>query len=136
MAKVQNIDHIAIVVEKNDNSLKFWQDILGIDLDYTESVPSMNINLAWLPVGKTRVELIEATTEENNEYYDFLQKNGPGLHHICVEVDDIEEMMETLKKNNIKLKDQEPQQLPGRKLAFLEPESCDGVVVELYEITK
>ena len=136
MAKVVNIDHIAVVVEKNDKSLNFWQNILGIDLDYTESVPSMNIELAWLPVGKTRIELIEATTETDNEYYDFLKKNGPGMHHICVEVDNIDEMMTTLKENNIKLKDQVPQQLPGRKIAFLEPESCDGVVVELYEITK
>ena len=136
MAKVVNIDHIAVVVEKNEKSLSFWQDILGIDLDYTEAVPSMNINLAWLPVGKTRVELIEATTQEDNEYYDFLKENGPGLHHVCVEVDDIDEMLDTLKKNNIKLKDQVAQQLPGRKIAFLEPESCDGVVVELYEITK
>ena len=102
MAKVLNIDHIGIVVEKNDKSLKFWQDILGIDLDYTENVPSMNINLAWLPVGKTRVELIEATSQEDNDYHDFLVKNGPGLDHICFEVDDIEEMMATLKKNNIK----------------------------------
>lgn len=136
MAKVVNIDHIAVVVEKNDESLNFWQNILGIDLDYTESVPSMNIELAWLPVGKTRIELIEATTEKDNEYYDFLKKNGPGMHHICVEVDNIEEMLNTLKENNIKLTDQVPQQLPGRKIAFLEPESCDGVVVELYEITK
>ena len=136
MAKVVNIDHIAVVVEKNDESLNFWQNILGIDLDYKESVPSMNIDLAWLPVGKTRIELIEAKTETDNEYYDFLKKNGPGMHHICVEVDDIDEMMATLKENNIKLKDQVPQQLPGRKIAFLEPESCDGVVVELYEITK
>ena len=135
MAKVLNIDHIGITVQNNEKSLKFWQDILGINLDYAESGPSMNLNLAWLPVGKTRIELLEPTSKEGNDYYKMLQSKGPGFHHICLEVDDIDEMLQKLKANNIKLKDETAIELPGRKLAFLDPESCDGVIVELYELT-
>ena len=134
--KIHNINHIAIVVPNIERSLKFWQDILGIKLDYTESVPSMEIELAWLPVGKTRIELIEPPQNENNEYSRFLQENGPGFHHMCIEVDDIDAMVETLKANQVRLKDRGVIELPGRKLIFLEPESCDGVIVELYELIK
>jgi methylmalonyl-CoA/ethylmalonyl-CoA epimerase len=135
MAKVVNIDHIGIVLHNIEKSLQFWQKILGVELDYTESVPSMNLNLAWLPVNSTRIELLEPTTEKNNEYTDFLKERGPGMHHICLEVDDIDAMLNRFKVSNIKLKDEVAVQLPGRKLAFLQSDDCDGVIVELYELT-
>ena len=135
MSTVLNVHHIGIVVPNIERSLRFWQNILGIDLDYTESVPSMDLELAWLPVKSTRVELLEPTSNENNEYADFLKNQGPGMHHICLEVDDIEGMLIRLRENNIGLKDKVAIQLPGRKLAFLQPEDCDGVIVELYELT-
>jgi methylmalonyl-CoA/ethylmalonyl-CoA epimerase len=134
MSKIVNINHIGIVVRNIDKSLQFWQNVLGIDLDYTESVPSMNLELAWFPVNATRIELLEPTTEEQNEYADFLKEKGPGVHHICLEVDDIDAMLSRLKDNGVKLKDEVAIELPGRKLAFLQPEDCDGVIVELYEL--
>ncbi len=136
MAKVVNINHIGVVVQSNDQSLKFWRDILGIQLDRFEHVPSMNINLAWMPVNQGFIELLEPTTTEGNEYQDFLSSHGPGVHHVCVEVDDIEAMADKLRENHIKIKDDAVLSLPGRKLAFLDPTSCDGVVVELYELEK
>lgn len=136
MAKVININHIGIVVYDLEKSLKFWQDILGINLGYTESVPTYNVDLAFLPVEKTRIELMKPTTTQGNEYYELLQSRGPGFHHICLEVDDIDEMLEELKANNVRLKDEAAIELPGRRLAFLEPESSDGVIVELYELKK
>jgi methylmalonyl-CoA epimerase len=135
MTQVTNIHHIGIVVNNYQKSLKFWQDILGIDLDYVENVASMNLNLAWLPVGKTRIELLEPTSTEDNEYYAQLTSTGAGFNHLCVEVDDIGEMVKKLKENNIRLKGESIIELPGRKLIFLEPECCDGVCVELYELT-
>lgn len=135
MSKIVKINHIGIVVHDIEKSLRFWQDILGISLDYTEKVPSMNLDLAFLKLDKTRIELLEPTSMEGNEYFDLLKSKGQGFHHICLEVDDIDEMLVKLKLNNIKLKDEAAIELPGRKLAFLEPESCDGVIVELYELT-
>lgn len=135
MSFIVNVHHIGIVVPNIKRSLRFWQSILGINVDYLESVPSMDLELAWLPVKSTRVELLEPTSNENNEYADFLRNKGPGMHHICLEVDDIEGMLTRLKDHNIGLKDNVAIQLPGRKLAFLQPEDCDGVIVELYELT-
>lgn len=136
MAKIININHIGIVVHDIEKSLKFWQDILGINLDYTESVATYNVDLAFLSVEKTRIELLKPTSTQGNEYYELLQSRGPGFHHICLEVDDIDEMLEELKANNVRLKDEVAIELPGRRLAFLEPESSDGVIVELYELNK
>ena len=135
MTKVNKINHIAVVVKNNTEALAFWRDILGLELDYMEEVPSMNLELAWLPVGETRVELIAPTTHDDNEYYEFIQEHGEGLHHICVEVDDIEETLSEMRSHGVKLKDTIAQQLPGRKIAFIKPESCNGVIVELYELT-
>ncbi len=135
MNKVTKINHIGIVVPDIEKSLKFWQDILGIQLDYTENVPSMDLELAWLPVGKTRIELLKPTSEVGNEYHDFLSTCGPGVHHICFEVEDITEMVHRLKENHIHLKNDEPVELPGRKVVFLDPLDADGVIVELYELT-
>jgi methylmalonyl-CoA epimerase len=134
MAKVVNINHVGIVVNNISKSLHFWHDVLGIDLDYLESVPSFNVDLAFLRIDKSRIELLKPTSKQSNEYYEFLNSRGPGFHHICLEVDDIDEMLEKLRFNNIKMKNETAIELPGRKLAFLEPECCDGVIVELYEL--
>lgn len=95
----------------------------------------MNLDLAWLPVGKTRVELLEPTSSEDNEYHDFLKQHGSGIHHLCLVVDNLEEMVKKIKDNNIRVKSEALIELPGRKLVFLDPEDTDGVLVELYEIT-
>jgi methylmalonyl-CoA/ethylmalonyl-CoA epimerase len=136
MAKVVNINHIGIVVSNIEKSLNFWQEILGIDLDYIENVSSMNLDLAWLPVDRTRIELLMPTSQENNEYFDFLSSKGPGVHHVCLEVDDIDKMLQRLKEKNVGLKNETAIELPGRRLAFLEPEGTDGIIVELYELIK
>lgn len=135
MPKVLNIDHIGIVVPDINRSLNFWQGILGIKLDFIEKVPNMDLDLAWLPVGKTRFELLEPTSGEGNEYYEYLKQHGAGFHHVCVAVDDLEQMVKKVKEQNIRLKDEDVVVLPGRKLVFLNPEDTDGVIVELYELT-
>ena len=121
MAKIININHVGIVVHNIGKSLQFWHDILGIDLEYLESVPSFNVDLAFLRIDKTRIELLKPKSTQDNEYYELLQSRGPGFHHICLEVDDIDEMLEKLKFHNVKLKNEKAIELPGRKLAFLEP---------------
>jgi len=134
VAKVVNINHVGIVVHNNAKSLKFWRDLLGVNLKCVESVPSMDINLAWLPINTGFIELLEPTTTEDNEYFEFLQSSGPGVHHVCLEVDDINGMVEKLKENNVRFRSDSIICLPGRKLIFLDPGCCDGVTVELYEL--
>lgn len=136
MARVVNIHHIGIIVPNIEKSLQFWQNILGINLDYVEDVISMNLELAWLPIQNTRIELLQPTSKEGNEYYDFLHTRGSGVHHICIEVDDIDEMLQKLKDDHVNLKNETALTLPGRRLAFLEPEGTDGIIVELYELEK
>jgi len=134
VAKVVNINHVGIVVQDNAKSLKFWRDLLGVNLKCVEPVPSMNINLAWLPINTGFIELLEPTTTKDNEYFEFLQSSGPGFHHVCLEVDDIDGMVEKLKENNVRFRSDSIIYLPGRKLIFLDPGCCDGVIVELYEL--
>lgn len=134
MAKVVNINHVGIVVQDNEKSLKFWRDLLNVNLKCIEPVPSMEINLAWLPINTGFIELVEPITTESNEYYNFLQTCGPGVHHVCLEVDDIYGMVEKLKENNVRFRSDSVIDLPGRKLIFLDPSCCDGVMVELYEL--
>lgn len=136
MSKVVNIHHIGIIVPSIEESLKFWQEILGIELRYVENVSSMNLDLAWLPVDKTCIELLQPTSQEFNEYYEFLHSRGAGVHHICLEVDNIDEMLLKLKEKHVDLKNETAITLPGRRLAFLEPKGTDGVIVELYELQK
>ncbi len=85
---VKRIDHIAIVVENIDASLNFWQDALGLDLSHIEEVKEQESIIAFLPSGQGEVELVEPTTGSSGVAR-YLAKRGPGMHHICFEVDDI-----------------------------------------------
>ncbi|MBP9676421.1 MAG: methylmalonyl-CoA epimerase [Anaerolineaceae bacterium] len=133
MAKIKKINHVAIVVGDIDESLKFWRDAMGIDLHHVEDVPSQKAMVAFLPVGESEVELVKPTSDDSG-VSKFLAERGGGMHHLCFEVDDIVEMMVMLKEKGVRLLNEEPQVLPGRKMAFVHPKSTGGVLVELYEI--
>lgn len=133
MAKIKKINHVAIVVGDIDESLKFWRDAMGIDLHHVEDVPSQKAMVAFLPVGDSEVELVKPTSDDSG-VSKFLAERGGGMHHLCFEVDDIVEMMVMLKEKGVRLLNEEPQVLPGRKMAFVHPKSTGGVLVELYEI--
>lgn len=134
MAKVKKINHVAIVVENIDHALTFWKEQLGLELDHIEEVPSQASKVAFLPVGEGEVELVQPTDPESG-MAKYLEKRGEGMHHICLEVDDIEEMLAILNEKGVKLINQEPIDLPGRRMAFIHPKAANGVLVELYEIT-
>ena len=134
MAKVKKINHVAIVVENIDHALTFWKEQLGLELDHIEEVPSQASKVAFLPVGEGEVELVQPTDPESG-MAKYLEKRGEGMHHICLEVDDIEEMLAILNEKGVKLINQEPIDLPGRRMAFVHPKAANGVLVELYEIT-
>ena len=133
MAKIKKINHIAIVVENIDEALGFWRDQFGLDLDHVEDVPSQSSKVAFMPVGEGEVELVQPTDMETG-LGKYLEKRGEGMHHLCIEVDDIESMLADLKAKGVRLIDEEPHDLPGRRMAFIHPKASNGVLVELYEI--
>jgi methylmalonyl-CoA/ethylmalonyl-CoA epimerase len=134
MSQIKKINHVAIVVKDIDESLKFWETALGLELHHVEDVPSQASKVAFIPVGESEIELVQPTTEDSGMAA-YLEKRGEGMHHLCVEVDDIEAKMQELKDAGVRLINDTPQVLPGRKMAFIHPKAASGVLVELYEIT-
>lgn len=131
---IKRIDHIAIVVNEFEGALSFWRDALGLPLSHTEDVPDQQSAIAFLPVGGSEVELVRPTTEASGVAR-YLAKRGPGLHHVCFEVDNLEAMLAELKANGVRLIDETPRAASGgKRLAFIHPESANGVLVELYEL--
>jgi methylmalonyl-CoA/ethylmalonyl-CoA epimerase len=135
MAKIKKINHVAIVVAEIESALTFWRDALGLEVDHIEEVPSQKSVVAFLPLGESEVELVKPATEDSG-VAKFLAERGGGMHHICFEVDDIEDILGELKAKGVRLINETPLELPGRKMAFVHPKAAGGVLVELYEVTK
>jgi len=135
MSKIKKINHVAILVENIDSALVFWRDQLGLELDHIETVPSQASKVAFLPIGEGEVELVEPTNPETG-LAKYLEKRGEGMHHLCLQVDDIESMLKMLKEKGVRLISEEPVDLPGRRMAFIHPKAANGVLLELYEIVK
>jgi methylmalonyl-CoA/ethylmalonyl-CoA epimerase len=133
MAKINKINHVAIVVADIDQALSFWRDALGLELDHIEDVPSQKAVVAFLPVGDSEVELVKPTADDTGAAK-FLAERGGGMHHLCFEVDDIVAKLEEMKSKGVRLINETPIELPGRKMAFIHPKSTGGVLVELYEV--
>jgi methylmalonyl-CoA/ethylmalonyl-CoA epimerase len=133
MANVKKINHVAIVVADIDQALSFWRDALGLEMSHIEEVPSQKAAVAFLPIGDSEVELVKPTSDDSGAAK-FLAERGGGMHHLCFEVDDISAMLEELKAKGVRLINETPLELPGRKITFVHPKSTGGVLVELYEI--
>lgn len=130
---IKKIDHVAIVVSDIDEALTFWRDALGLSLSHVEEVPGQESLVAFLPAGESEVELVEPTTDTSGVAR-YLAKRGPGMHHICFEVENIEDILVRLRENGVQLINEEPTMgAGGRKVAFIHPKSTGGVLVELYE---
>jgi methylmalonyl-CoA/ethylmalonyl-CoA epimerase len=135
MAKITGINHVAIVVPDVEGALNFWRDGLGLELHHVEDVPSQKSQVAFLPVGGSEVELVKPTTDDSG-VAKFLADRGPGMHHLCFEVDNIDEMLADLKAKGIRLINETAIQMEGRRMAFVHPKSANGVLVELYQLTE
>ncbi len=130
---ITRIDHIGIAVESIKESLKFFQDALGVKLDRVEEEEGGKTQVAFLPVGKSDVELVEPLDPESG-LGKFLAKRGEGVHHICFEVDDIVTALARLKEHGAQLIDENPRtNAKGMRYAFIHPKSAHGVLIELYE---
>ena len=129
------INHVAIVVQDIDAALNFREQIFGLKLDHVEDVPSQNSKVAFLPLGESEIELVQPTTSDSG-LANFLEKRGEGMHHICIEVEDIDATLAELKSKGVRLINDVPEELPGRKMAFIHPKAANGVLVELYQLTE
>lgn len=127
------IDHIAIAVHSLEEALKVYRDLLGLELKGVEQVPEQGVRIAFLPVGESRIELLEPLSAES-PVAKFLEKRGEGIHHICFEVEDLEKTLQDLANKGVKLIDEQPRiGAHGRKMAFVHPKSLHGVLLELYQ---
>lgn len=134
MPTIRKIHHLAVVVSDMEAALAFWRDALGIPLAEVRDVPSEAAQVAFLPLGDSEIEFVLPTSEESG-LAKYLAKRGPGMHHLCLEVDDLVGMLCQLKEKGVRLINEEPRSsADGKKYAFLHPESTHGVLVELYEI--
>lgn len=134
MPTIKSINHVAVVVDDMERSLLFWRDALGIELRELREVPAEKSQIAFLPLTDSEVELVRPTTDDSG-IAKYLGKRGPGLHHLCLEVDDLKGLLGQLKAKGIRLINEEPRETPdGKRYAFVHPESTGGVLVELYQI--
>jgi len=134
MAKITKLNHVAIVVRDIEESLKFWEESLGLSLDHIEVIPSQNSRVAFIPVGDSEIELVQTTSSETG-LAAYLEKRGEGMHHLCLEVDDIDAKLAELKEKGTRLINETAEVLPGRKMAFIHPKAGNGVLIELYQLT-
>ncbi len=127
------LDHFGIAVRSLNAALKFYQEKLGIPLQGFENIPQEKVRVAMLPLGDTRVELLEATSGDS-AIARFLEKHGEGLHHIAVEVEHLEERVQQLLAAGVRLVTPRVQEgAGGHRYVFVHPSSTGGVLVELVE---
>jgi methylmalonyl-CoA/ethylmalonyl-CoA epimerase len=127
------IQHLGVAVASIDDALAFWRDGLGLELKGIEVVEDQGVRVAMLPLGESRIELLEATGDET-PVGKFIAKRGAGMHHLCVEVEDISARLAELKARGVRLIDEEPRTGAGGALvAFVHPASTGGVLIELSQ---
>src|SRR5919112_6634390 len=129
------VDHIGIATRSIEEALSFWRDALGLEVKHTETVEEQGVRVAMLPAGEPRVELLEPTGPAS-PVAKFLEKRGPGIHHVAVRVPNIRSALARLKEQGARLIDESPRVGAGGCLvAFVHPASAGGVLLELVEHT-
>ena len=129
------INHLGIATKGIDEALTFWRDAIGLENVHTEVVEDQKVRVAMLPIGESRIELLEPTSDDS-PISKFLEKRGGGLHHIALEVDDINAALARLKEKGMRLIDESPRiGAEGCLVAFVHPSSANGVLLELVQTT-
>jgi len=130
---IKKIEHLGIAVENIDESLKIYEKLLGTNCYKIEEVESEGVKTAFLQIGESKIELLEATNP-SSPIAKFLSKKGKGIHHIAFDSSDIDEDIKRLKSEGFKLIHQTPKDgADNKKIAFLHPKSTDGILVELCQ---
>ncbi len=129
---IKKISHVGIATHSIAVLSEFYKT-LGLEVESTEIVEHQKVQVALMKVGESSIELIEAT-EEDSVVARFLEKRGGGIHHIAIEVDNLQDHLDRLKEKNVKLIDRNPRLgAQGRLIAFIHPESTGGVLIELSQ---
>ncbi|MCR4430598.1 MAG: methylmalonyl-CoA epimerase [Tepidanaerobacteraceae bacterium] len=132
---VEKIDHIGIAVKNLNESLRVFEEILGLKSIGLETVTDQKVKVAFIPVGESEIELLEST-EPDGAIAKFIEKNGEGIQHIAFRVDNIEKVLEDLKAQKVRLIDEKPRKgAGGARIAFIHPKATNGVLIELCERT-
>jgi methylmalonyl-CoA/ethylmalonyl-CoA epimerase len=127
------LDHVGIAVKDLAAALAFYRDALGLDVEPPEDVASQAVRAHFVPVGDSKLELLEATAEDS-PIAKYIDKRGPGLHHITLRVDDLDAAIARLKARGLRLIDEVPREgAEGSRIAFVHPSSAHGVLVELKQ---
>ena len=131
---IKRIDHIAIAVNDIDDVARFYTDTLKLDLSGVEVVTGQKAKVGFLKIGESNIELVQPASDDSS-LVKFLETRGPGIHHICFEVEDIQKEVEELKKQGVRMIDETPR--PGAhntRVAFIHPKSSGGVLIELNQL--
>ena len=127
------LDHIGLATRELEEGLALWRDILGLQVDGTEEIQEQGVRVAMLPIGDTHVELLEPLSPES-PVGRFLSKRGPGIHHLAVEVEDINASLADLKRRGARLIDETPRVgARGCLVAFVHPATTNGILLELVQ---
>lgn len=132
---ILKVDHVGIAVNNLEESLKFYEDVLGIKCEGTEVVSDQKVKVAFLPVGDTELELLESTCDDGPISKFIAKNNGRGgIQHIAIRVENIEKAIEEVKAKGYKMIDEIPRYGAGNaKIAFCHPKDIDGILLELSE---
>lgn len=126
------VHHVAIVVRDIDSALGFYRDVLGLPVSLVLPIEHDRVTIAFLDIGESKVELVQPTSDDTGVAR-FLEKQGEGFHHVCLETPDVDTTLAELSQEGVELIDQEARRGAEGPVAFLHPRSCNGVLVELIE---
>ncbi|MCX7876505.1 MAG: methylmalonyl-CoA epimerase [Melioribacteraceae bacterium] len=131
--KISHIEHIGIAVKNLEESIKYYEDILGLKCYGIEEVKDQKVKTAFFKVGQTKIELLE-TTDPEGPIGKFIDKKGEGIHHIAFATDNLSEALKEVEEKGIQLIDKSPRKgAEGLNIAFLHPKSTGSVLTELCE---
>ncbi len=129
---IKGIDHIAIAVNSADEALSVFDNVFGLKADHIEEIPDQGVKAATVRVGDTNIEFIEPINPEGG-VAKFLEKKGEGIHHICIEVDNIDEELNSLAAKGVELIDKQARKGLAGMIGFLHPRATKGVLIELVQ---
>ncbi|MBP1710208.1 MAG: methylmalonyl-CoA epimerase [Deltaproteobacteria bacterium] len=130
--KILKVDHIGIAVKNLEESARFYE-MLGIQSTGSEVVAEQNVKVSFFPVGDSEIELLESTSPDG-PIARYIEKNGEGIQHLALRVDNIEAALEELKAKGVRLIDEKPRYgAGGAKIAFVHPKSTGGILLELSQ---
>jgi methylmalonyl-CoA/ethylmalonyl-CoA epimerase len=131
--RLGEVEHIGIAVRDLCDAKKIYCELLGLECTGEMTLPERGVRVAFLETGNTKVELLEGMGEES-PVSKFIERHGPGVHHLCFEVNDIERVLSELGESGLRLIDEKPRPgAEGKLVAFLHPKSTSGVLIELTE---